>query len=101
MTTTEAHAIARAVQDRRAELRRYLDWYATNPVGKTWTEGTASVAEYRARLDELDRLLLFANVAEMTEGADPRAGCCAEWEGFDQPCSGHATRFDAVGRPVG
>jgi len=65
MTTAEAHAIAVAVQERRAELARYRDWYATNTVGREWTD---LARENAIRLDELDRLLLFANVAEMSEG---------------------------------
>ena len=70
MTTAEAHAIAVAVQERRDELARYRDWYATNPVGKEWTD---LARENAIRLDELDRLLLFANVAEMTEGEKAEA----------------------------
>jgi len=61
MTTAECHAIAVAVQERRAHLVRCVEMYEA----RGWD---ALLAEYRVRLDEVDRLLLFANVAEMTEG---------------------------------
>ena len=61
MTTTEAEHIAVAVQERRAHLVRCVAMYEE----RGWTD---LAAEYRVRLDELDRLLLFANVAEMSEG---------------------------------
>jgi hypothetical protein len=77
---TPAETLVQAVQERRAELRRYLDWFGTDPVGRDWMTGPASVAEYRVRLDELDRLLLFANVAEVTEGA-PSRQCPADYLG--------------------
>jgi hypothetical protein len=57
-----AEALAVAVQDRRAHLVRCVAMYET----RGWTD---LAAEYRVRLDELDRLLLFANVAEMSEPA--------------------------------
>jgi hypothetical protein len=57
MNPAEAHAI----QERRAHLVRCVEMYEEHG----WTD---LVAEYRIRLDELDRLLLFANVAEMSEG---------------------------------
>ena len=65
MTAAEAHAIAVAVVDRRDELVRWMHLYETDPVMKGWTD---LAAEHRAELDILERLLLFANVAQMTEG---------------------------------
>jgi len=58
---TAAEALVQAVQERRAHLVRCVEMYEE----RGWTD---LAAEYRVRLDELDRLLLFANVAEMTEG---------------------------------
>ena len=59
MTTTETLAVA--IQERRAHLVRCVAMYEE----RDWTD---LAAEYAIRLDELDRLLLFANVAEMSEG---------------------------------
>ena len=61
MTTTEAEHIAEEAQERRAHLVRCVEMYEA----RGWDD---LAAEYRVRLDELDRLLLLANVAEMTEG---------------------------------
>ena len=68
MTPTEAHAIAEAVVDRRDELVRWMHLYETDPVMSGWTD---LAAEHRAELDILERLLLFANVAEMQPTVAP------------------------------
>lgn len=60
---TPAEALAAAFEERRAELRRYIEWCEANR--PAWSDLTA---EYRLRLDELDRLALSAQVGEMTEG---------------------------------
>ena len=58
--TTTAMRLESAADERRAHLVRCVAMYEA----RGWTD---LVAEYRVRLDELDRLLLFVNVAEMTE----------------------------------
>jgi hypothetical protein len=74
---TESHQLARdhavrehllrvATEERRAHLVRCVEMYEA----RGWD---ALLAEYRIRLDELDRLLLFANVAELTEGEKAEA----------------------------
>ena len=64
MTATET--LAEDVQERRAHLVRCVEMYEEHG----WDD---LAAEYRVRLDELDRLLLFANVAEMSEGEKAEA----------------------------
>ena len=66
MTTAEAHAIAVAVQTRRAELETFRQFYLQNSVGRAWANSEMAV-EHAIRLDELDRILLTAQNAEMTE----------------------------------
>lgn len=66
MTVAEAHAIAVAVQTRRAELAKWREWYQTNAVGRAWSTSEMA-AEHAIRLDELDKILLTAQAAEMTE----------------------------------
>ncbi len=57
----EAHLLRVATEERRAHLVRCVEMYEA----RGWTD---LAAEYAIRLDEVERLLLFANVAEMTEG---------------------------------
>jgi hypothetical protein len=57
---------AKAIEERRAHLVRCIAMYGE----RGWTD---LLIEYKARLDELDRLLLFANVAEMSEGEKAEA----------------------------
>lgn len=60
---TPDEALAAAFETRRAELRGWIAWNEEHR--PSWADLTA---EYRLRLDELDRLALSAQVGEMTEG---------------------------------
>ena len=71
---TRAEALAVAFEERRAELRRYREWFATNPIGRQWSDYDR---EFAIRLDELDRLALSAQVGEMSHG------CPADYLGAD------------------
>lgn len=52
MTVQEAVLVAVALEERRAELQRFADWYA-----KERPEWTDLAAENAIRLDEVERLL--------------------------------------------
>ena len=52
MTVSEAVLVAVALEERRAELQRFADWYA-----KERPEWTDLAAENAVRLDEVERLL--------------------------------------------
>jgi hypothetical protein len=65
MTTAEMHALSVAVEERYAELNRYREWFATNPIGQGWTD---LAEENRIRLNELGFLLLEARQTARTEG---------------------------------
>ena len=58
MTIAEAHTLAVAAEERRKHLVRCVEMYEA----RGWE---ALLVEYRIRLDEMDRLLLEANVASM------------------------------------
>ncbi len=58
MTIAEAHALAVAAEERRAHLVRCVAMYEE----RGWD---VLAVEYRARLDEVSRLILEAQVASM------------------------------------
>lgn len=67
MDEAQMQALSEAVEARYAELERYREWFATNPIGQGWTD---LAAENAIRLNELGFLLLAAHQVAASEGED-------------------------------